>query len=77
MLEYATKFIELARFAYDYVAWKIRGWSKVVHSKQDFGISPARYGLYGHDSYGHREREIDDAWSIRDASVSDKKKKKN
>ena len=38
-------------------------------------ISPIGHGLYGYDGYGYIEREIEDAWSIRDMVSSDKRKK--
>ena len=28
-----------------------------VHPGQDYGTSPIRYGLYGQDNYGYRERD--------------------
>ena len=53
---------------------KVRGWFEVVHPGQDCGTSPTRHGFYGQDSFGQREREIDDAWSIRDTGAGDKRK---
>ena len=38
--------------------------AEVVHPGQDYGIPPTGHGLYGQDSYGHREIEIEDARSI-------------
>ena len=48
--------------------------TEVVHSGQDCRTLPTGYGLQGWDSPNHREREIEDAWSTRDASVSSKRK---
>ena len=53
---------------------EVRGWPEVVHPRQDCRISPTRHGLYGQDGYGHREREIEDAWSIRAVGTSEKRK---
>ena len=41
---------------------------------QDYRASPIRQGLNGWDSPDHREREIEDARSTRDAGVSIKRK---
>ena len=42
--------------------------------RQDCGPSPTGHGLYGRDSSGHREREMEDAQGIRDASAGGKRK---
>ena len=70
MLKYVAKFIELASFADDYVATDMAkvgkfedGLKLSIRGKilrfllQEYGISLARYGLYGQDIYGHRERD--------------------
>ena len=48
--------------------------SEVVYPRQYCWISPIGYGLYGQHIYGYREREIDDARSIRDAGASKNRK---
>ena len=76
-MDYVARFTELALFAHDYVATdlaKIREWTEVVHSGQDCRTSPTGYGFHDWDSPDHREREIKDARSTRDASVSSKRK---
>ena len=35
---------------------EIREWAEVVHSEQDYKISPMGYGLHGWDGPDHRER---------------------
>ena len=45
-----------------------------MHSGQDCRTSPIGHGLHGWDSPDHREREIEDARSTRDAGVSSKRK---
>ena len=57
----ATEMAKVRKFE-DGLKLSIRG--KIV------GLLLARYGLYGQHSYGFREREIDDARSIRDAGAS-------
>ena len=42
-------------------------------TRQDCRISPTRHGLYGQDGYGHRDRDIEDALSIRAAGTSEKR----
>ena len=59
MLEYVVKFIELARFADDYVAIdmakvrKFKDGLKLSIMKQNYGISSTRHGLDDYDNYGH------------------------
>ena len=48
--------------------------AEVVHSGQDCKPSPTGHGLHGWDNPDHREREIEDALSTRDAGVSSKRK---
>ena len=61
VLEYVAKFTELARFGDDYVASdmakvkKFEDGLKLSIRGKDCGTSPARHGLYGQDSFGHRE----------------------
>ena len=62
VIEYVARFTELARFADDYVATDL---AKVKRFEN---------GLYGWDRLDHREREIEDARSTRDAGVSSKRK---
>ena len=61
MLEYVAKLTELARFKDDYVATdmaKLRKFEDGLKlSIRGYGISPARYGLYGQDNYDYRERD--------------------
>ena len=79
MLEYVVKFTELARFADDYVATnmakvrkfedglKLSIWGKIVGlllQDMDLMVKTAMA----------IEREVDDAWSIWDASANDKRK---
>ena len=79
MLEYVAKFTELARFADDYLA---NDMAKVRKLKDGLKLS-IKGKIVGHllqdmDSMVKTalaiEREVDDAWSIRDSSASDKKK---
>ena len=79
VLEYVAKFIELARFGDDYVASDM---AKV--KKFEDGLKLSIRGkivgllLQDMDSMVRTalaiEREIDDAWSIRDTGVGDKRK---
>ena len=79
VMEYVAKFIELARFADNYVAidmakvrtfedgLKLSIWGKIVGfllQDMDYMVRTAMA----------IKREIDDAWSIRDAGASDKRK---
>ena len=79
VMEYVAKFIELARFADNYVATdmakvrtfedglKLSIWGKIVGfllQDMDYMVRTAMA----------IKREIDDAWSIRDAGASDKRK---
>ena len=63
MMEYMARFTELARFGDDYVATdmaKVRRFEnglKLSIPGQDCGPSPTRHGLYGRDSFVHRERD--------------------
>ena len=63
MMEYVPRFMELARFADDYVAIdmakvrRFQEWAEVVHSGQDSRTSPTGYGLHGRDGLDHRERD--------------------
>ena len=80
MMEYVTKFIELARFADDYVATDI---TKVRKFEDGLKLSIrgkiVGFLLQDMDSMVRTamaiEREIDDARSIQDTGASDKKKK--
>ena len=56
-----------------WVLQEIREWAEVVHSGHDRRISPTGHGLHGWDGPDHREREIEDARSTRDASVGSKR----
>ena len=53
---------------------EIQGWPEVLYPGKDCRISPTRHGLYGQDNYGHREREIEAAQSIRAAGTNEKRK---
>ena len=61
VMEYVAKFTELARFTDDYVAIdmaKVRKFEDGLKFPiQGCRIPPTRYGLYGQDSYGYRERD--------------------
>ena len=79
VLEYVTKFTELARFGDDYVAIDM---AKVRKFEDGLKLS-IRGNIVGFllqdmDSMVRTtmsiEREIDDAWSIRDTGASDKRK---
>ena len=83
MMEYVTKFIELARFAEDYVA--IEGFKFVAKVRKfEDGLKLSIRGkivvfiLQDMDSMVRKtmaiEREIDDARTIRDTGASDKRK---
>ena len=63
-----TKFLGIG-----WVLQKIRELDEVVHSGQDCRISPMGHGLHGWDDPDHREREIEDARSTRDAGVGSKR----
>ena len=79
MLEYVSKFLELAHFMDDYVATdmakvtkfedglKLSIWGKIMELLLQDMDSMVRIAMA-------IEREVDDARSIKDASVSDKKK---
>ena len=79
VLEYVAKFTELARFANYYVATdmakvrkfeddlKLSIWGKIVGLLLQDMDSMVRTTMA-------IEREVDDAWSIRDAGTSDKRK---
>ena len=61
VMDYVTRFTELARFADNYVATdmakvSIREWAKVFHSEQDCRTSSTGYGLHGWDDPNHRDR---------------------
>ena len=79
MLEYVAKFIELARFADDYVTTNM---AKVRKFKDGLKLSIrgkiVGFLLQDMDLMVRTtmaiEREADDAWNIRDASVKDKMK---
>ena len=47
-----TKFLGIG-----WVLQEIREWAKVVHSGQDYRISPMGHGLHGWDNPDHRERD--------------------
>ena len=78
MLEYVAKLIELARFADDYVAINMAKVRKFEDGLK-LSIRGKIMGLFLQDmdlmvKTGMAiEREVDDAWSIRDASVKDKR----
>ena len=46
-----TKFLGIG-----WISQEIREWAEVVHSGQDYRISPTRYGLHGWNGPDHRER---------------------
>ena len=79
VMEYVAKFIELARFADDYVATDM---AKVRKFEDGLKLSIrgkiVGFLLQAMDSMVRTsmaiEREIDDAWTIRDTGVSDKRK---
>ena len=79
MLEYVAKFTELARFADDYVATDI---TKVRNFEDGLKLSIRGkiVGLFLQDmdfmvkTTMAIEREVDDARSIRDSSVKDRRK---
>ena len=79
VLEYMAKYIELVRFADDYVATNM---AKVRKFEDDLKLSIRGkiMGLFLQDIHSMVktaiaiEREVDDARSIRDAGVSDKRK---
>ena len=79
MLEYMAKFIELVRFANDYVATDMAKVRKFEDGLK-LSIRGKIMGLLLQDidlmvkTAMAIEREVDDAQSIRDASVSDKRK---
>ena len=80
VMEYVARFMELARFANDYVATdmaKVRRFENGLKLSIQGRASPTGYGLHGRDGLDHREREreIEDARSTRDASSSVKRKK--
>ena len=52
---------------------EIREWAEVVHSGQDYRISPMGHGLHGWGDPDHRKREIEDTWNTRDTSVGNKR----
>ena len=80
MMDNVARFTELARFSDDYVVTdlaKVRRFEnglKLSIWGQDCRTSPTVYGFHGWDNLDHREREIEDARSTRDASVSSKRK---
>ena len=63
VMDYMARFIELARFADDYVAtnlakvWRFENGLKLFHSGQDCGTLPTRYGFHGWDGPDHRKRD--------------------
>ena len=79
VIEYVARFTELARFAYDYVATDM---AKVRRFENGLKLSIrgkiVRLRLQDMDSIVGTtltiEREIEDAWSTRDAGVSSKRK---
>ena len=79
MLEYMAKFIELVRFANDYVATDMAKVRKFEDGLK-LSIQGKIMGLLLQDidlmvkTAMAIEREVDDTQSIRDASVSDKRK---
>ena len=77
VLEYVVKFIELAHFTDDYVATDMAKVRKFEDGLK-LSIRGKIVGLFLQDMdlmvkpTMAIEREVDDAWSIRDASVKDK-----
>ena len=55
-----------------WILQEIREWAEVVHSGQDYRISPMGHGLHGWGGPDHREREIEDTWNTRDTGVGNK-----
>ena len=49
-----TKFLWIC-----WILQEIREWAEVVHSRQDYRISPMGHGLHGWGGPDHREREIE------------------
>ena len=80
VMEYVARFTELARFDDDYVAMdmaKVRRFEnrlKLSIRGQDCRTPPTGHGVHGWDDHDHKEREIEDARSTRDAGVSNKRK---
>ena len=79
VLEYVVNFIELSRFADDYVAMdmaKVRKFEdglKLFIQCKIVGLLLQDMDLMVRTSMAN-EREVDDAWNIRDPGVKDKRK---
>ena len=56
-----------------WILQEIREWAEVVHSGQDYRISPMGHELHGRGGPDHREREIEDTWNTRDTGVGNKR----